>query len=297
MKLITVAGMIGVGKSSLTELIAERYNSLAKYEDIEQPVIHEWLSKWYMNTEEERTAQRVPIFTQMAFLVSRMNSLRDCMLDERQGFAVLDRSIYEDKLFAKLKYDLGEINESEWKLYCQLLDTMWKEVEMIPRKAPHLTIYVRASFETIMKRIWKRGREYETTELNESMKDWYRMLWEAYDDYMFNEYKFSRVLVIEGDEYDFVEDETDREKVMDLIHQALIEEGVIEEKPESIVGRKVSITAPFYFGGKYTEGTVTGYYTDGTPNGTKSLDVTVEGHPSQLRLYDGQYEFIEGESK
>lgn len=67
MKLITVAGMIGVGKSSLTELIAERYNSLAKYEDIEQPVIHEWLSKWYMNTEEERTAQRVPIFTQMAF--------------------------------------------------------------------------------------------------------------------------------------------------------------------------------------------------------------------------------------
>lgn len=297
MKLITVAGMIGVGKSSLTELISAKYNSLAKYEDIEQPGIKEWLGKWYTNTEEERTAQRVPIFTQMAFLVGRMNSLRECMLDDRQGFAVLDRSIYEDKLFAKLKYELGEINESEWNLYCDLLDCMWKEIEMIPRKAPHLTIYVRASFETIMERIWKRGREYETTELNESMRDWYRMLWEAYDDYMFNEYKFSRVLVIDGDKYDFVENEEDREKVLELIHEALIEEGVIGESetqpfPQFIQGKKVKILPEWYTNEGHTEGIVTGCYSDGC--GTMfTIDVEVPGQENKLRLYEGQYEIVE----
>jgi deoxyadenosine/deoxycytidine kinase len=289
MKVITVAGMISAGKSTLTELIGERYNSLAKFEEIP-----EILSKWYGDARVVTDGERIPFLTQLTFLNSRMNMLRDCMTDERQGFAVLDRSIYEDKLFAQIAWEDGGISDSEWEVYCSLLDTMWAELNLIPKKAPDLTVYIRISFETFMKRLLKRGRDIEVNNL-EANKDYFYKLWSRYDDFMFNQYTQSRVLVIDGDKLDFVENEDDREVVLQMIHEALIEEGVIEEKPVSVVGRKVSITAPFYFGGKYTEGTVTGYYTDGTPNGSKSLDVTVEGHPSQLRLYEGQYEFIEGE--
>lgn len=227
MKLITVAGMIGCGKSSLTEMISVKYDSLAKYEAIDNPLVDTWLTKWYTLSEQERMAERVPIFTQLFFLITRMNALREVMLDKRQGFAVLDRSMYEDKLFARLKYELGEISEAEWLMYCELLDTMWKEIDMIPQKAPHLTIYIRASFDTIMKRIWKRGREYETTEMDESMRDWYRMLWGAYDEYMFNEYDYSPLLVIDGNKFDFVESESDREKILQMIDEKLKELGVV----------------------------------------------------------------------
>ncbi|HDR8302831.1 TPA: deoxynucleoside kinase [Bacillus cereus] len=292
MKLITVAGMISAGKSSLTEMVSERYNSLAKYEEI--PPI---LSKWYGDARVVTDGERIPFLTQLTFLTQRMNSIRDCRTSKESGFAVLDRSIYEDRLFGKLAWEDGGISDSEWEVYETLVNTMWKELELIPQIHPDLTIYIRISFETFYQRIMKRGRSIEVANYDKN-KDYFYKLWSRYDDYMFDEYaKFAkcRVLVIDGDKYDFVENEDDRETVMNMINEALIEEGVIEEKPKSVVGRKVSITAPFYFGGKYTEGIVTGYYTDGTPNGSKSLDVTVEGHPSQLRLYEGQYEFIEGE--
>jgi len=296
MKVITIAGMIGAGKSSLTKYISDRYNSTAKYEDVEHPPVKQWLEKWYTNTEKEREEQRVPIFTQMAFLISRMNSLRDCMLDERQGFAVLDRSIYEDKLFARLKYDIGEITQDEWDLYCQLLDTMWKEIDMIPQKAPHLTIYVRASFETVMSRIWKRGRDYETTEMDDSMKEWYKTLHEAYDDYMFNEYNYSEVLVIDGDKYDFVENEADREEVLKIIDDKLKELGVVAKEkeqdfPQWAVGKECLIKAEWFkeFYGKV--GIVQEVFT--SHHGEFIVNVKVEGRDTQITLYgESQYQIL-----
>ncbi|MDF3555561.1 deoxynucleoside kinase [Bacillus cereus] len=292
MKVITVAGMISAGKSTLTELIGEKYNSLAKYEQIP-----EILSKWYGDARVVTDGERIPFLTQLTFLNSRMNMLRECMTDERSGFAVLDRSIYEDKLFAQIAWEDGGISDSEWQVYCDLLDTMWAELNMIPKKAPDLTVYIRISFETFMERLLKRGRAIEVDNL-EANKGYFYKLWSRYDDFMFNQYTQSRVLVIDGDELDFVENESDREVVLQMIHEALIEEGVIKDHkeqqpfPQFIEGKKVKIFPEWYTKQGYTEGIVRGCYSDGCGS-MFTIDVEVEGRENKLRLYEGQYEIME----
>jgi deoxyadenosine/deoxycytidine kinase len=291
MKVITVAGMISAGKSTLTELISEKYDSLAKYEQIP-----EILSKWYGDARVVTDGERIPFLTQLTFLNSRMNMLRSCMTDERSGFAVLDRSIYEDKLFAQIAWEDGGISDSEWEVYCSLLDTMWAELNMIPKKAPDLTIYIRISFETFMERLLKRGRDIEVNNL-EANKDYFYKLWSRYDDFMFNQYTQSRVLVIDGDKLDFVENATDREIVLSMIHTALIEEGVIESAkpmgfPQWVVDKKVRIKAGWYLEKGYTEGTVVEAFK--ANDGQFILNCRVEGRKNQLTLYGkDQYELLE----
>lgn len=294
MKVITVAGMISAGKSSLTEMISERYNSLARYEEIP-----EILSKWYGDARVVTEGERIPFLTQLTFLTQRMNSIRDCRTSDSPSFAVLDRSIYEDRLFGKLAWEDGGISDSEWEVYETLVNTMWKELELIPQIHPDLTVYIRISFETFYKRIMKRGRsiEVENYDKNEA---YFHKLWSRYDDYMFNEYqKFAqcRVLVIDGDKYDFVENEADREVVMQMIHEALIEEGVIESPenqpfPQFIEGKKVKIFPEWYTRQGYVEGVVRGCYSDGVGS-MFTIDVEVEGRENKLRLYEGQYEIVE----
>jgi deoxyadenosine/deoxycytidine kinase len=291
MKVITVAGMISAGKSTLTELISKKYDSLAKYEQIP-----EILSKWYGDARVVTDGERIPFLTQLTFLNSRMNMLRSCMTDKRSGFAVLDRSIYEDKLFAQIAWEDGGISDSEWQVYCDLLDTMWAELNMIPKKAPDLTIYIRISFETFMERLIKRGRDIEVDNL-EANKDYFYKLWSRYDDFMFNQYTQSRVLVIDGDKLDFVENDSDREVVLEMIHNALIEEGVIESPktkafPSWAVGKKVLVKASWYLEQGFKEGTVVEVFR--SHDGKWILNCKVEGRENQITLCgEEQYQLLE----
>ncbi|MGE7976665.1 deoxynucleoside kinase [Bacillus cereus] len=295
MKVITVAGMISAGKSTLTELISNEYNSLAKYEEIP-----EILSKWYGDARVVTDGERIPFLTQLTFLTQRMNSIRECRTSKESGFAVLDRSIYEDRLFGKLAHEDGGISDSEWEVYETLISTMWKELELIPQIHPDLTVYIRISFETFYKRIMKRGRSIEVANYDKN-KEYFYKLWSRYDDYMFNEYqKFAqcRVLVIDGDKYDFVENEADRKVVLQMVHDALVDEGVIKDHkeqqpfPQFIEGKKVKIFPEWYTKQGYTEGIVRGCYSDGCGS-MFTIDVEVEGRENKLRLYEGQYEIME----
>lgn len=291
MKVITVAGMISAGKSTLTELISKKYDSLAKYEQIP-----EILSKWYGDARVVTDGERIPFLTQLTFLNSRMNMLRSCMTDKRSGFAVLDRSIYEDKLFAQIAWEDGGISDAEWQVYCELLNTMWAELDMIPKKAPDLTIYIRISFETFMERLIKRGRDIEVNNL-EANKGYFYKLWSRYDDFMFNQYTQSRVLVIDGDELDFVESLEDREIVLEMIHNALIEEGVIEAPktkafPSWAIGKKVLVKASWYLEQGFKEGTVVEVFR--SHDGQWILNCKVEGRENQITLCgEEQYQLLE----
>ena len=212
--LITIGAMIGAGKTSLAELVANHFNSEVFYESVDDNPI---LPIFYTASEEEIQTKRYPFLLQLWFLNTRFKSIKEALIKDNN---VLDRSIYEDWYFAKVNKDLGRISDLEFSLYEDLLNNMLEELEELPKKSPDLMIYLSGSFETILERIKKRGREYE---LDEALVSYYYTLWEGYDNWVKQHYKASEVLIINIDEIDYVNNEEHKQKVLSMIEQKLEE--------------------------------------------------------------------------
>ena len=212
--LITIGAMIGAGKTSLAELVANHFNSEVFYESVDDNPI---LPVFYTASEEEIQTKRYPFLLQLWFLNTRFKSIKEALVKDNN---VLDRSIYEDWYFAKVNKDLGRISDLEFSLYEDLLNNMLEELEELPKKSPDLMIYLSGSFETILDRIKKRGREYE---LDEALVSYYYTLWEGYDNWVKHHYKASEVLIINIDEIDYVNNEEHKQKVLSMIEQKLEE--------------------------------------------------------------------------
>ena len=211
---ITVGAMIGAGKSSLAKLIGEHFGTEVFYESVEDNPI---LPLFYTASEEEIQAKRYPFLLQLYFLDTRFKSIKEALVNKNN---VLDRSIYEDWYFCKVNRDLGRISDLEFELYERLLNNMVEELAELPKKAPDLMVYLSGSFETILERIKKRGREYE---LDEALVSYYYTLWEGYDNWIKHHYKASEVLIINIDEIDYVNNEEHKQKVLSMIEQKLEE--------------------------------------------------------------------------
>lgn len=205
--MIVIGGMIGLGKTTVAEMLAERLGSEVFYESVDDNPI---LPLFYTSTPEEIEAKRYPFLLQLYFLNSRFKTIKDAL---RKGNNIVDRSIYEDWYFAKRNRDLGRISDLEFEMYEKLLHNMMEEIHTLPKKAPELMVYLKGSFETVLKRIQLRGRSYE---LDESLISYYKFLWESYDDWVLNYYHASKVVMIDMDKYD-VRNESDREAVLNLI--------------------------------------------------------------------------------
>jgi len=212
--LIVVGGMIGLGKSSVAEILGKHFKSDVFYESVEGNPI---LPLFYSSDEEEVLKNRYPFLLQLYFLNTRFKSIKEALVNDNN---VLDRSIYEDWYFAKKNKDLGRISDLEMSIYEDLLDNMLEELEELPKKAPDIMVYLKGSFETVLKRIALRGREFE---IDESLKDYYYFLWKDYDDWVKNCYKASDVLVIDMDEMDVVNREEDRKRLIELVEAKLKE--------------------------------------------------------------------------
>lgn len=212
--LITIGAMIGAGKTSLAELVANHFNSEVFYESVDNNPI---LPLFYTASEEEIQTKRYPFLLQLWFLNTRFKSIKEALIKDNN---VLDRSIYEDWYFAKVNKDLGRISDLEFSLYEDLLNNMLEELEELPKKSPDLMIYLSGSFETILERIKKRGREYE---LDEALVSYYYTLWEGYDNWIKQHYKASDVLIINIDEIDYVNNEEHKQEVLSMIEQKLEE--------------------------------------------------------------------------
>lgn len=212
--MITIGAMIGAGKTSLAKLLSEHLGSKVFYESVDNNPI---LPLFYTTTEEEINKKRYPFLLQLYFLNTRFQSIKKALLDENN---VLDRSIYEDWYFAKVNQELGRISDLEFQIYESLLNNMLEEIDELPKKAPDLMVYLTGSFETILKRIKDRGREYE---LDEGLKEYYYRLWSGYDDWIQNHYDASEVLIIDIDQYDFVNSEEDAAIVLSRITEKLNE--------------------------------------------------------------------------
>ena len=210
--LIVVGGMIGLGKSSVAEILGNHFNSEVFYESVDDNPI---LPLFYSESEEEILKNRYPFLLQLYFLNTRFKSIKEALYNDNN---VLDRSIYEDLYFAKKNMELGRISELEMNTYEGLLENMLEELKELPKKSPDIMVYLKGSFETVMKRINLRGRDFE---VDESLKEYYHFLWEDYDNWVNNHYNASEVLIIDMDTMDVVNNEADKHKLIEMVEEKL----------------------------------------------------------------------------
>lgn len=205
-----MAGMIGAGKSTYTEMISRRLGTEAFFESVDYNPI---LDKFYDNP------QKWAFSLQIYFLNTRFRSIKAALTDDNN---VLDRSIYEDALFTRVNHLQGNISQEEMDIYNDLLANMMEELEGMPKKAPDLLIYLDGSFETILDHIRKRGREFEQIEDDSELLSYYELLFKNYEQW-YQEYDQSPKIKINIDTFDIVNNSGDEEKVMNIIENALLE--------------------------------------------------------------------------
>lgn len=204
---IITAGMIGVGKTTLTANIADHLHTKAFFEPVgENPV----LPLYYKDPKQ------YGFLLQIYFLNKRFSMIKQALSDDNN---VLDRSIYEDALFTKENNAEGNISDTELDVYLKLLDNMMSDLNKLPKKAPDLMVYSETSFETILYRIKKRGRDYEQIDNNPELKDYYYKMWSAYQDW-YQEYDASPKMKIDLDKYD-LEDPQNVATVLGMIDERL----------------------------------------------------------------------------
>ena len=208
---IVIEGPIGVGKSSLTSLLAERFKARRVMEVVEE---NPFLSSFY----EDRN--KYAFQTQMFFLVSRYKDLRERVHPDlfHEGI-VADYLFQKDRIFANLN-----LSDRELMLYDAIAPQLESEVP-----APDLVVYLQASPERIVERIQQRGRTYEKL-----MDPKYTAtLAEAYN-YFFFHFRDAPLLVVNTDEMNFVDRTNDLE---DLIARIVShKEGVAYVNPGARAG-------------------------------------------------------------
>lgn len=186
--MIVTAGMIGAGKSTLTEIIAETFGTEAFYEEVDNNPI---LDKFY--EDPKRWAFSLQIY----FLNKRFKAIKKALSHNNN---VLDRSIYEDALFTKINNEQGNISDIDMNIYNELLGNMMEELKGLPKKAPDLLIYLDADFDTILEHIKTRGRDYEQCDDDPELYEYYKTLWTQYRQW-YEDYDYSPKMVIDVDSY------------------------------------------------------------------------------------------------
>lgn len=180
---IAIAGNIGSGKTSLTEILTERFKAKAYYEDVNNPYIadfYEDMNRWAFNF-------------QIYFLGSRIKQTFE--IHQSTGYVIQDRTIYEDAhIFADNLHQMGLMSSRDFGTYMKIFDLA---TNMIP--TPDLLIYLRASVPTLVSQILKRGRSYEMT----IDIDYLERLNNKYNNWINNIYK-GEVLTIDIDDKDFI---------------------------------------------------------------------------------------------
>jgi len=198
---IAVAGNIGVGKTTLTKLLAKNFNWEPHFESVDD---NPYLDDFY--TDMQRWAFNLQVF----FLNSRFGQLKEIQASGKN--IIQDRTIYEDAhIFAPNLHAMGLMTSRDFKNYARLFDLMSSFVD-----PPDLLIYLRASVPTLVKQIQARGREYESsiridylTRLNERYEAW------------ISEYTRGKLLIIDTDDLDFTQNPEHLGLIVDKVNAEL----------------------------------------------------------------------------
>ena len=204
MTVIVLSGPIGAGKSSLTGILSKYLGTKPFYESVEDNPV---LPLFYADPE------KYAFLLQVYFLNTRFHSIKAALTDDNN---VLDRSIYEDALFFQMNADIGRATKEEVDTYYELLHNMMGELDRMPKKNPDLLVHINVSYDTMIKRIQKRGRPYEQLSYDATLEDYYKRLLRYYKPW-YEKYDYSPKMEIDGDKLDFVSSEEDRQIVLDKI--------------------------------------------------------------------------------
>ena len=191
---IAIAGNIGSGKTTLTQILTERYRAKAYLEEVDNPYIgdfYEDMNRWSFNL-------------QICFLGNRIRQTMEMLADQGHPVIFQDRTIYEDAhIFADNLHEMGHMTSRDIETYMKIFGLV---TTLIPK--PDLLIYLKASVPTLIRQIRKRGREYEMN-IDEA---YLKRLNDKYNHWIENIYE-GDVLVIDKDREDFVEDPSVLEKI------------------------------------------------------------------------------------
>lgn len=196
---VSIAGNIGSGKSSLTNLIAKEFDWKPYYEKVnDNPYLKDFyadMNRWSFNL-------------QVYFLSHRFKTHKEIL--NKKKSVIQDRSIYEDvEIFALNLYRMGKMNKRDHENYKKLFREMSSFL-----KPPDLLIYLRSSLPKLIKQIKLRGRDFEQNidtgylgKLNESYEEW------------IGNYSLGKCLIIENEKLDFVNKEKDFSRIVKLIKE------------------------------------------------------------------------------
>ncbi len=200
-KYVAVAGNIGAGKTTLTEMLSKHYKWIPQFEDVDHnPYLmdfYEDMPRWSFNL-------------QIYFLNSRLNQLLD--IQRGTETVIQDRTIYEDaNIFAPNLHDMGLMGKRDFENYYKFFQTLKTMVQ-----PPDLLIYLKCSVPTLVAQIQKRGREYE-----ENIRlDYLKKLNEYYTKFV-DGYKEGPILIIDCDKNKFAENEEHFGEILSKVDSTL----------------------------------------------------------------------------
>ena len=194
---IAVAGNIGSGKTTLTNMLSKHYGWETHFEDVEH---NPYLNDFYHDM------QRWSFNLQIYYLNSRFTQVQE--IQSTENTVIQDRTIYEDAfIFAPNLHSMGLMTTRDFENYFSLFTLMDSFVS-----APDLLIYLRASVPTLVNQIQQRGRDYEES----TRLDYLKRLNERYESWI-STYDKGKLLIIYIDNNRFPESQEDLGKIIHSI--------------------------------------------------------------------------------
>lgn len=196
---ITIAGTVGVGKSTMTKALAEALNFRTSYEKVDA---NPYLDKFYDDFE------KWSFHLQVYFLAERFKEQK--RIFEYGGGFIQDRSIYEDTgIFAKMHFDKGTMDPTDYETYTNLFEAM----VMTPYfPHPNLLVYLEGPVDDVIGRIQERGREME----QQTPHDYWYEMHGRYEDWI-NSFNSCPVLRLDINDYDLMKNPEQIEQIVERI--------------------------------------------------------------------------------